>query len=576
MKRIILLTTLLLSVLIFMNSCEKKIIDPFAPIDGVVTVTEDITENMTWEAGNIYVIDGTLNINGVTLTIEPGTVVKFKAGAEIKIGQSTQGSVLIANGTDEKPILFTSFATSPDKGDWNGLYFYDGTASSTSMKYCIVEYAGNYSSYGSINMASCEITIENSIIRASKTWGITLNSSASFKSFINNNINNTDNHVISIYPNAVHTIGINNDLVPISNNLGININGGTFNQTNETWLAQTASYIVSGTIQIGKDAGSILHIQEGSNLSFTTGAELKVGQGTYGSLIAKGTNEKPINFTSSSISPDNGDWLGIYIYDSANNCEFEFCNFEYGGGYSPYGMINISSTKVSFNNCSFKNSATWGISLSGGSFSEFSNNTFMDNSDYQISIDANYVHTIGTGNTFGSQLGVFVNGGSISKQGIATWPKLDVPYYIQGTVHVGSTSGTTLNIQAGTTLKFINNAELKIGQGSAGKITANGTVAQPIIFTSANLSPAQGDWLGIYLYDDTMNNTKFDHCVFSYGGGYSPYGMINITGCGNEVSISNSSIKDSKTWGISKDSSTAIPSLTNIYYNNNLNGNKNW
>lgn len=571
MKQIILLTTLL-GVLIFMNSCVKSI----DPVDEGGVVTE-ITKNTTWAKENVYIVEGTLSIDGVTLTIEPGTIVKFKEGAEINVGNSEEGSALIANGTPDKPIIFTSYATTPTKGDWDGLFFYSGTASTTSMKHCIVEYAGGYSSYGSINMNGCEITIENSIIRDSETWGITLNSSASFKSFIGNNINNAENHVISLYPNAVHTIGINNSLNPIASNLGIFVKSGTYDQTDETWLMQTAPYVIDGTLSIKRNAGSILRIQEGSTLAFTNGAEINVAYNEYGTLIAKGTLEKPITFTSASNSPDQGDWDGVYIYDGANNCEFEFCNFEYGGGYSPYGMININNTDVSFKNCSFENSKTWGISLNSDAyFNTFENNTFSDNYDYQISIYGNYAHTIGTGNAFGDPLGIYVKGDDLEQSGTVTWLKHDAPYYMQGTLHIGSTAGTTLNIEAGAILKFTNGAEFNIGYSDAGKLVANGTITNPITFTTANISSAQGDWDGLYFYSNTMGGSVLNYCNVSYGGGYSPYGMIHISECGNEVSISNSSITDSKTWGIAKGSSTAIPSLTNILYNNNLNGNINW
>ena len=50
-------------------------------------------------------ITGTLGIvDGVTLTIEPGTKIQFESGAGI--GLSNEGNI-IANGTPQKPIIFT-------------------------------------------------------------------------------------------------------------------------------------------------------------------------------------------------------------------------------------------------------------------------------------------------------------------------------------------------------------------------------------------------------------------------------------------------------------------------------------
>lgn len=70
-----------------------------------------LTANETWTKDNIYVLSGKVVVNeGVTLTIEKGTIIK---GAE---GQGSlasalivdQGGKLMAEGTADEPIIFTS------------------------------------------------------------------------------------------------------------------------------------------------------------------------------------------------------------------------------------------------------------------------------------------------------------------------------------------------------------------------------------------------------------------------------------------------------------------------------------
>ncbi len=89
-----------------------------------VTVSTSITNNTTWTANNVYLLQGQIYVkNGATLTIEPGTTIlgdKAVAGSGLFI---TQGSKLIANGTENAPIVFTSnqAAGARAAGDWGGI-----------------------------------------------------------------------------------------------------------------------------------------------------------------------------------------------------------------------------------------------------------------------------------------------------------------------------------------------------------------------------------------------------------------------------------------------------------------------
>ncbi|MBE0538371.1 MAG: T9SS type A sorting domain-containing protein [Ignavibacterium sp.] len=102
-----------------------------------VNVTADITSNTTWSAANVYTLDGLIFVNdGVTLTIEEGTVIKGKLQANITTGDGAsalivrRGGKILAEGTQANPIIFTSElddVTNPndltknDRGLWGGL-----------------------------------------------------------------------------------------------------------------------------------------------------------------------------------------------------------------------------------------------------------------------------------------------------------------------------------------------------------------------------------------------------------------------------------------------------------------------
>ncbi|MDT8346325.1 MAG: hypothetical protein RQ756_00885 [Flavobacteriaceae bacterium] len=77
----------------------------------VITKTGIITSNETWTSDNVYVLDGRVVVDeGVTLTIQPGTIIKGEVGQETlaSVLIVDQGGRLIADGTASQPIIFTS------------------------------------------------------------------------------------------------------------------------------------------------------------------------------------------------------------------------------------------------------------------------------------------------------------------------------------------------------------------------------------------------------------------------------------------------------------------------------------
>jgi len=121
---------------------------------GQTPVSGSITTDTTWTAANSPYVATQITVNsGVTLTIEPGVVVKFQStGSYLKVN-----GTLRAEGTEASPVVFTSFkddsyggdtnndgsATAPAVQDWEGIYLY-ATAGQSVMRYCVVKYAGYY------------------------------------------------------------------------------------------------------------------------------------------------------------------------------------------------------------------------------------------------------------------------------------------------------------------------------------------------------------------------------------------------------------------------------------------------
>jgi hypothetical protein len=97
--------------------------ETFTITAGTTILTGVMTANTTLRKGKSYLISSTFIVpSGLTLTIEPGTVVKGdKATKGVLIVK--QGGTIMANGTATDPIVFTSSqpVLERDKGDWGGI-----------------------------------------------------------------------------------------------------------------------------------------------------------------------------------------------------------------------------------------------------------------------------------------------------------------------------------------------------------------------------------------------------------------------------------------------------------------------
>ncbi len=222
--------------------------EPCTYVPAPTEVSGNITEDTTWTLANSpYIVTETVQVlEDVTLTIEPGVVVRFNEGIGLNIGGK-----LIARGTQTNIINFTANQDS----NWGGIKFFSSSIdavfnengnyeSGSIVEYSIIEKAGFYSiATGKrravvINNASPFInknTINNNLYEAvyvmqslaqitnniisNNTGGITIiYNSPTIK---NNEIFNNDNSGIYFYNGANPIISLNSIY---SNNYGISTN----------------------------------------------------------------------------------------------------------------------------------------------------------------------------------------------------------------------------------------------------------------------------------------------------------------------------------------------------------------
>lgn len=144
---------------------------------------EAITETTTLhERGVPYLVghatsDGDLRVEPganqppVTLTIEPGVIMKFKRDGIFRVAvfasTTPARASLVAVGTAEKKIIFTSGEATPAAGDWHGLRFGDVPTATNHVEHVRVEYAGGATVSGSDSCPDNNELMNDAAIRIS-------------------------------------------------------------------------------------------------------------------------------------------------------------------------------------------------------------------------------------------------------------------------------------------------------------------------------------------------------------------------------------------------------------------------
>ena len=142
----------------------------------VVEVGSNIDTLTTWESPNIYVVTRWFNITSA-LIIEPGTIVKFKPGTYINVK-----GTLSADGTEDNPIVFTSWKddarggdtngdsslTSPEAGDWANILI-EGDRNESVFNRCRFYYGGIGGGWRyTLSIQSDDTTVTNCIFAYNK------------------------------------------------------------------------------------------------------------------------------------------------------------------------------------------------------------------------------------------------------------------------------------------------------------------------------------------------------------------------------------------------------------------------
>ncbi|REL33488.1 right-handed parallel beta-helix repeat-containing protein [Rhodohalobacter sp. SW132] len=526
-------------------------------------ISSNITDDRTLHSEVTYFVTDEIDITA-ELTIEPGTEIYFESGTGFELPE--MNGAIIANGTEEEPILFSG--TSEQPGWWNGIYVRESSNALNQLNWVTIEYGGGEEFFrsGSGNVIvgrsddSSSIEITNSTIRHSESYGIWVNSDSDLPEFEGNTITENEGAPVSLPASSIHQLdaastfaGNNDDYVFVRS-------GNDLDSDDVTWENLDADYRIRGDDSIEITNGVTLTIEPGATLKFESAGYIDLDE--QGGLMADGTEAEPILFTGTTEQA--GWWDGIYVRESNNTQNvLDWVTVEYGGGEEFFrsGSGNVivgrsdEFSSIEITNSTIRHSASDGIWVNSESdLTVFEGNTITENESAPVNMPASSIHQLDatSGFTGNADDFIFVRSGHEINNEDVTWENLDVNYRIGGGDSVEITDGVTLTIEPGATLEFENSGYIDLDE--QGGLMADGTEAEPILFTGT--TEQAGWWDGIYVRESTNPQNLLDWVTVEYGGGddflRSGSGNVVVGRSNNDssIDITNSVLQNSATYGL--------------------------
>ena len=153
------------NILINLTISFNVLILSFFSTSGQTNVSGIINTTTTWTLANSpYIVTDTVFVTSltdtiITLTIEPGVIVKFEKNKSIIL----KDAYLLAEGNSNDSITFTSNSIDPVSNRWDGIIL-TNYVSIAIFRYCNFNYAKNavmskilYNGNGSVGLFNCSL-----------------------------------------------------------------------------------------------------------------------------------------------------------------------------------------------------------------------------------------------------------------------------------------------------------------------------------------------------------------------------------------------------------------------------------
>jgi parallel beta-helix repeat protein len=554
-------------------------------LEGTLSSSETLESRDVGGIYNIaYIVDQlTVGPNAI-FTISPGVVIKFRDSYSSII----VNGALIADGTPEEKIVFTSIKddskggdtnddgniSTPQRNNWRHIVFNASALEAHNLlDNCILNYGGYTTGWNQgknrsmIDIFDAYTEIDSTQIEHCNYGGIGIFGSAD-PHISNSQINNIGETPIimsmfsepTFHNNSVSNLGI----------VAIGVAEETYSLDDTIPQRDFAdfeniTYFLYRPLKV--NSGTTIVVPKGTVFKNNGYSSFVVD----GGLQVKGTEADPVVFThlrdddygnpgdtNDNGSADSPSQIGnpvitfndISIDDS---CSVSNTIFRYArsGVNMEQAAPDIDSTLFEF--------CDWGVELRGVSTPAITHNTFSD-LDYApmvislVSFPRDTVHNTISGSTY-KAIGVLANEElvqdvTLTKNNFAG--VRNIPYFFSGNYSIGTS--VYLSIDPGVICKFNQGARLTVKRGLIAE--GGATADSSIVFTdikddffggdtnangSDNITSNYYNWKGILFTDESYDDScRLDHCIIRYAG----YGTTEaaISTAKASPSISNSSI----------------------------------
>lgn len=294
-----------------------------------------------------------------------------------------------------------------------------------------------------------------------------------------------------------------------------------------------------------------------ARLTLVNGSRLEAGQRVFveqgGALVAEGTADCPIRFTSAQDTPAAGDWTYINIKDDADNASMlTHAIVEYGG--NEHGIISLDyDAQIGLDHVTIQHTEQVGMSGAKGAFSVFRDVHFDHIPDAAFTIhpdNAAVIESVTMGADVQEPFIDVVAQGKNDMTVDGTWEDLGVPYRLFGDISFEA----ELIVTAGTRLLIAQDQRFFVTGG--GSIKTQGTVDDPVVIESANQDGRPGDWRHFGIRPEAASDTTFSHTTIAHGGG-GGHGAIDLYS-GSEVTFDNVAFSDNQDCDVDGDGSATV------------------
>lgn len=537
---------------------------PVAARAATIPVTSNISSNTTWTTGNVYWVQNSIGVNaGVTLTVQPGVVVKFTIGRSFTVNGN-----LRCIGDPSSRITFTSIkddnvggdtngdgnATVPAASDWVGINWPDTSPDFGSRLHeTDVQFAGS-GSVGALVFTSASDSVSNCNVRrsyygvdcAGTAAPVLVNTSIEASTLTPVVLDFTATPVLSTLVfssanNGYDAFGLRGAILGSGTSATLPRRGATVGAS----PIANVTYVLLGSLTI--NAGASLTIASGVVIKPTGGQVIDVS----GNLTMNGTAAAGDEIVITSIHDDNyglpadtnnngsltapapGNWGYVYFHQGATG-SVQYARLKFATTSGSLGALTMFNNGIGVSNCTISdqghglailgisNPAITNVAINNGGSTPILMSVSANPTFSGITFLANAITALGL---LGENIAVDSH---IFFRNVAGY--INITYYVMGgSIHM--LSPAILTIDPGVVIKNeINGGGFVIDGG----LMADGTPASPIVFTSLRddtygnpldtngdgsiTVPAQGNWTNIHFTgtaDDA--HSVLDNCRVVYG-----------------------------------------------------------